>query len=364
VEALLLDEEERHAREREVMLATALTTLDHPVFILEQGVIRYANPASARQYGWTALELVGRTLSALVVDAAEGSTDGNPTPSSAEQVHRRADGSEFSAVLSVSPLRTDAGVVHGSVVSVRDVSHDRAVAEQLRHSEKMVALGELVAGVAHEINNPLTSISAFAELLLEDALTAEQLESVKLIKQESDRATSVIRDLLLFARKGDAATGPIDINQLVDQTLRVRTFVLRNAQIDLEVLLDTARPIVQGDAHRLQQVLLNLLTNAEHALRGRTLRRLTVSTRLTAGRVEVCVADTGHGMSPLVRRRLFEPFFTTKPPGAGTGLGLSMSYGIAQAHHGTLEVHSDEGVGTTVTLILPAASHPDFSAIT
>jgi two-component system NtrC family sensor kinase len=215
-------------------------------------------------------------------------------------------------------------------------------------------LGELVAGVAHEINNPLTGISAFAELLLEDELNDEQRESVQLIKRESDRATQVIRDLLLFARKSDAARGLVDVNALLEQTLRLRAYVLRSSEIEVSLHLDESCPTVQGDEQRLQQVILNLMTNAEHAMEGRPHRHLALRTRGDLDRVLISVQDTGHGMEPAVQQRLFEPFFTTKPPGLGTGLGLSVSYGIAQAHNGTLEVQSTANVGTMFTLNLPA----------
>ncbi len=366
IDALLLDEEERHAREREVMLATALTTLDHPVFILEDNIVRYANPAAAREYGWSTVELIGRVFSEFV--ASDQPQSGADLLVSAEHeieprdhVHRRRDGSEFAAVLTVSRLRSEAGLTTGAVVSVRDVTRDRAIAEQLRHSEKMIALGELVAGVAHEINNPLTGISAFSELLLEDALTDEHRESVQLIKRESDRATAVIRDLLIFARKADAGTRPVDINELVEQTLRLRAYTTRAIGVVVELHLDPSRPHVQGDAQRLQQVLLNLVVNSEQAMHGREIRRLTVHTRLEGDQVHITVSDTGSGMSANVKRRLFEPFFTTKPLGVGTGLGLSVSYGIAQTHRGTLDVQSEENVGTSITLTLPVLS-PDFLA--
>jgi two-component system NtrC family sensor kinase len=279
-----------------------------------------------------------------------------------DHVHRRRDGSEFAAVLTVSRLRSEAGQNTGAVVSVRDVTRDRAIAEQLRHSEKMIALGELVAGVAHEINNPLTGISAFAELLLEDSLTDEHRESVQLIKRESDRATAVIRDLLIFARKADAGTGPVDINELVEQTLRLRAYTARALGVVVELQLDPSRPRVEGDAQRLQQVLLNLVVNAEQAMHGRETRHLAVHTRVEGELVRITVSDTGSGMSANVKRRLFEPFFTTKPLGVGTGLGLSVSYGIAQTHRGTLDVQSEENVGTSITLTLPVLPSQDFDA--
>ena len=297
IDAVLLDEEERQARTREHTLATALITLDHPVFILDNNLIRYANPACAREYGWPVNELLGRAFTDLVAsvtpsrprlgltDRDEELLDEQSLP--AEHRHRRRDGTEFVAAVTVSELRTAGGVEHGTVVSVRDVTLDRAVAEQLRHSEKMVAIGELVAGVAHEINNPLTGISAFAELLLEDSLGAEQRESVQIIKRESDRATQVIRDLLLFARKSDVPVGPVDVNALVEQTLRLRAYVLRNSEIEVALDLDSSRPAVQGDAQRLQQVVLNLITNAEHAMEGCARRVLTLSTRQHDGRVVI-----------------------------------------------------------------------------
>jgi signal transduction histidine kinase len=146
----------------------------------------------------------------------------------------------------------------------------------------------------------------------------------------------------------------------VAQTLRLRGYALRSAGIEVRTELEPALPSVPGDGHKLHQVLLNLVSNAEYALAparmgGRETRVLTVRTSAHEGQVRVEVADTGCGMSTTVKRRLFEPFFTTKPPGVGTGLGLSVSYGIAQAHGGTLTVESEEGEGTQVTLVVPTA---------
>lgn len=371
VDAMLLDEEEQQAREREQVLATALMTLDHPVFILDDQHIRIANPAASREYGWPMAQLVGRRFDELVVSTPSTAPWGtasdrqaaDPVPlrtvvAQPTHVHRRRDGSEFPAAVAVNPLRNAHGVSTGAVVSVRDLTTEQAQAEQMRHAEKMVALGELVAGVAHEINNPLTGISAFAELLLDDTLAGEQRESVEMIKRESERATAVIRDLLLFARKGDAPVGPVDLNALVEQTLRLRGYAHRSAGLQVHTDLALTLPTVSGDGQRLQQVLLNLVTNAEHALAPErvgpdAIRTLTLRTTWAQHHVFVTVEDSGCGMTPEVKRRLFEPFFTTKPPGIGTGLGLSVSYGIAQAHGGSLSVESELGVGTRVCLTLP-----------
>jgi signal transduction histidine kinase len=238
---------------------------------------------------------------------------------------------------------------------------ERVLSEAVHQSEKLAAIGELVAGVAHELNNPLAGISTFAQLLLEDRLTEAQVESVRTIKLEADRAASVIRDLLTFARK----TGPrhvlVDLNAVVQQTVRLRGYALQSAGIEVEFDLDPALPSTTGDDQKLQQVLLNLLVNAEYAMRGSEIRRLMLRSALGTAeqgnrdRLVVEVADTGVGMTPDVCKHIFEPFFTTKPVGVGTGLGLSVSYGIVSAHGGTLDVRSEPGKGATFTLTLPVA---------
>jgi signal transduction histidine kinase len=207
--------------------------------------------------------------------------------------------------------------------------------------------------VAHELNNPLTGISTFAQLLLEDKLQGEQFESVSLIKREADRAIGVIRDLLLFARKTDARDVPLDINTLVKHTVRLRALASRSSGIEVHMKLDESNPRVRGDEQKLQQVLLNLLVNAEAAMQDTQLRHLSITTQRKQRTVHITVSDTGHGMMPSVSERVFEPFFTTKPPGEGTGLGLSVSYGIIQAHDGTISVESAPDVGTTFAILLP-----------
>lgn len=361
IDVQLLGEGERHRHERERMLATALATMDQPVFVLSlDRRVLYANDAAVREYGYTFDELITMTVDVLVASAVplRASDDLSRTPANvvvAEHVHRRRDGSQFPATVALSFIRHDNGAAIGQVLSVRNLTDERRIAEQLRQSEKLAALGELVAGVAHELNNPLAGISAFAQLLLEENLTADQRESARLIKREADRAVGVIRDLLLFSRKTGPSTMPVDINGLVQLTLRLRAYSLRASGVEVETHLDAMLPEVAGDDQKLQQVILNLIVNAEYAMRRSATRRLVIRTAHEADTVITEVSDTGLGMSEETLQRVFEPFFTTKPAGEGTGLGLSVSYGIIEAHNGTITVESVPGRGTTFRILLPAA---------
>jgi len=355
---------ERAANERARALAVALEAMDQPVLIRSRDeIVLYANGAALREYGYTREELIGlpsHVLTVLPTVRAHDHTREAPREDlaasgswSGELLLQRKNGSEFPAWLSINNIVNDEGEITASVISTRDLTEERRVAEQLRQSEKLVALGELVAGVAHEVNNPLTGISAFAQLLQEEKLTPDQLEAAQMIKREADRAVSVIRDLLTFARKTGPRSVPIDMNTLIEQTMRLRTYGLRTAGIDMKQELAPSLPRVRGDDRQLQQVLLNLVVNAEHALANCPRRIITLRTSSSVGRVIVEVSDTGQGMSVEVQKRIFEPFFTTKPEGSGTGLGLSVSFGIVQTHGGTLTVHSAPGAGATFRLTLP-----------
>ena len=356
--------EAESALARERTLAAALEALDQPVFICSTNAsIVHANGAALREYGYALAEFVGMDARRLIVSA--GGRDPLMLASasmrdrggwSGEMLQHRRQGAEFPAWVTISAIRNDAGDQVGAVVIVRDLTEERRVAEQLRQSEKLIALGELVAGVAHEVNNPLAGISAFAQLLQEDSLTPEQREAAQIIKREADRAVSVVRDLLTFARKTGPRIVAIDVNSLIEQTLRLRGYGLRTEGIDVELRLASDLPRVRGDDRQLQQVLLNLIVNAEHAMTAVARRVLTLRTALEGRRVVIEVSDTGTGMPADVQKRIFEPFFTTKTDGRGTGLGLSVSYGIIQTHRGTLTVQSAPGAGAAFRIALPTTA--------
>jgi PAS domain S-box-containing protein len=261
--------------------------------------------------------------------------------------------------LTVTPL-TEAGVVTGMLGIVRDVTDERRLTEQLVQQEKLAAVGELVSGVAHELNNPLASVMAFAQLLLAappDA--APDREAIDAINQESKRAAKIVANLLTFARQHQPERTIADLNRVVQDTLELRRYALRTAQVEIDAHLSPDLPLTWADAFQLQQVVLNLLTNAEHALSSWSgEKRIVVSTSRRGDQLAVSVADSGPGVPPENLSRIFNPFFTTKPVGEGTGLGLSISDGIVREHGGRIRVESRPGLGATFEIELPYASPP------
>jgi two-component system NtrC family sensor kinase len=245
------------------------------------------------------------------------------------------------------------------VVMVEDVTEQQALETQLVQSEKLAAVGQLVSGVAHELNNPLTSIAGLSEFLLEQKeLGKKDRGHLQVIQEQAERASRIVRNLLTFARKGAAERVPVDLNDVIRRTLSLTAYDLKLQDIAVERELSGALPDVFGDRHGLQQVVLNLLTNAAHAVaenpRERQ-RQITVSTWFD-GQVHLRVADTGPGISDEVAQSVFTPFFTTKEPGKGTGLGLSITYSIVESHGGqiTLEPRGPRG-GAAFRVDLPPA---------
>jgi two-component system NtrC family sensor kinase len=239
---------------------------------------------------------------------------------------------------------------------IRDVTDQKMLQEQLIQSEKMSAIGQLVSGVAHELNNPLAGISAFAQLLLaEKRFPPDQRTAAETIYSEARRASRIVQNLLTFARQHKAEKGPAAINQVLDDTLELRGYELRVRGIDVRREYDEALPDTMGDGHQLQQVFLNLITNAEQAMERAEGKhhRLTVRTRNAGDIIRIEVEDTGAGVPPNLLERIFNPFFTTKPTGHGTGLGLSISLGIVREHEGRIWAENTPQGGARFIVELP-----------
>jgi two-component system NtrC family sensor kinase len=242
------------------------------------------------------------------------------------------------------------------ICMIRDATTEKQLQQQLIQSEKMAAIGQLVSGVAHELNNPLASISAFAQLLLtEKSLPEDQRHSAEVVRGEAKRAARIVHNLLTFARQHKAEKVPADVNTVLHDTLELRIYELnvRGIQVARDFDVDTA-PITMVDVHQLQQVLLNLITNAEQAMMERENKRhrLVLRTRTLPDMVRIEVEDSGNGIPATAMHQIFNPFFTTKPVGKGTGLGLSISLGIVSEHGGRIWAENVNG-GARFTVELP-----------
>ena len=254
-----------------------------------------------------------------------------------------------------TPRAAESGAV---VVLVEDVTEQRVLEAQLIQNDKMASIGQLVSGVAHELNNPLTSIAGLTELLLErDPQLGMPREHLRVIHDQAERAGRIVRNLLTFARKGVAEKTPVDLNDVAARTALLIMYELQLHGIDLESVTGPNPVVVLGDRHELQQVLLNLVTNAVQAVsvldQGRV-RRIRLEITRQDGDAVLRVRDTGPGVPPHLVPHLFTPFFTTKSPGQGTGLGLSLSYGLVKAHGGELVYEAPSEGGAEFRVTLPA----------
>ncbi|HEU4387870.1 MAG TPA: ATP-binding protein [Blastocatellia bacterium] len=330
------------------------------------GLMLYVSPSVERVLGYQQAELVGKNIVyfvhpddiSRVVESFTrmGEVTGSGAPVEYRFLHK--DGS-WRFLESVANNLLQDPVVAGVVVNSRDISARKQLQEQLIQSEKMAALGQLVAGVAHELNNPLTSVIGYAQLLLADPqIRPEQKERVDLIYREAERTRRIVNNLLSFARQHKPSRTAADLNDLIGRTLELRAYDMRVNNIAVHQNLREI-PRVLADEHQIQQVLLNIIMNAEQAIRSsKKSGSLTVETGSASmdGREEVTVriADDGPGIKPDHLTRIFDPFFTTKPVGQGTGLGLSISYGIVKEHTGRIWAESTPGYGTSFFIQLPA----------
>jgi two-component system NtrC family sensor kinase len=326
-----------------------------------------ANRALAALAETTEAELIGRSFSEalggtseVVAQLIEAAQRGERTA----PVVARLEGSGRVLRLTAAPLAERAGP--GPVVMlVEDVTEQRIMEAQLIQNDKMASIGQLVSGVAHELNNPLTSIAGLTELLLERELHPDfPREHLRVIHDQAERAGRIVRNLLTFARKGVPEKAPVDLNDVAARTSLLIVYELQLHGIELEQALDPSPVVVLGDRYELQQVLLNLITNAVQAVSslpaGRPRKIIVATARLEQAVLRV--RDTGPGVASQNASSLFTPFFTTKAPGHGTGLGLSLSYGLVKSHGGELSYDPPLEGGAEFRVTLPLHDAPAETA--
>jgi two-component system, NtrC family, sensor kinase len=327
-----------------------------------------ANRALAALAETTEAELIGRSFSEALAGTSEVVSQLIQAAQRGERtapVVARLEGSGRVLRLTAAPLAERAGP--GPVVMlVEDVTEQRIMEAQLIQNDKMASIGQLVSGVAHELNNPLTSIAGLTELLLERELHPDfPREHLRVIHDQAERAGRIVSNLLTFARKGVPEKAPVDLNDVAARTSLLIVYELQLHGIDLEQALDPSPVVVLGDRYELQQVLLNLITNAVQAVSslpaGRP-RKIVVATSRSERQAVLRVRDTGPGVAPQNASSLFTPFFTTKAPGHGTGLGLSLSYGLVKSHGGELSYDPPLEGGAEFRVVLPLHDAPAETA--
>jgi len=255
------------------------------------------------------------------------------------------------------PQRQDGEAV-GRVWSFRDVTERTQSEQALRQTEKLAAMGSLLAGVAHELNNPLSVILGQAEMMIRTAGSGPLAQRADQIVQAAGRCASIVGNFLALARQRPPERSRLDLNEVVREVLDIVSYPLRMDGVDVVLDLHADIPVLMGDPHQLHQVVLNLITNAQdamHATEGPRMMVVSTSFDAASQRIRLEVSDTGPGIPADVRSRLFEPFFTTKPPGQGTGLGLSLCQGIVESHGGRIQAESEEGKGALFRVELPVA---------
>lgn len=350
----------QRADQRLRLLAAAIEqTGDSIVITRADGTIEHVNDAFLRAAGYSREEL-GRLTSSDMSQSPFEMTSGHIFSEVSRHgvwrgtlVRRRRDGSVYHVSCTVVALRNpSAGITH--LVGVeRDITDELNLRDQLVHTERLSAIGALVAGVAHEINNPLQTILGSAEVLLEEQAQSGRRE-LELVRREAGRAAQIVRNLLSFIRRTAPDRAAIDLNAIVTATAELRQYHLERSNIALDIALHPAPLPVFVNKEEIQQIVLNLVLNAEQALEPQRGGRITVRTFGHSRHQVLEVADDGPGISKELRGRIFEPFFTTKDVGEGTGLGLSISHGIAYAHGGSLELCPNPARGACFRLMLPA----------
>jgi PAS domain S-box-containing protein len=329
------------------------------------GRVRYANPATARAFGYTLEELGAKPAFDFIYPEERGKAQKAIEQASLGET---VEGVELRVVtkagdtrwVQFSATRIDFEGQPAVLVNGVDVTQQKQLEQQLIQSEKLTALGELISGITHELNNPLTAVLGYAELAQELRVEGELAGYLGHIAEQAARASGIIGNLLVFARQKEPEREPVSLNGVAGSALDLRGYELRVSNIQVVTELDDGLPCVLGDFQQLVQVVLNLVNNAEYAIHkhretGAITLRTTHFSRGGHPWTRLEVLDNGPGIAEQFLTRIFDPFFTTKRPGEGTGLGLSVSYGIVAAHQGLIYAENRPEGGARFVVELPAA---------
>lgn len=319
------------------------------------------NKALARKFNAQPEELIGRKCHDLLYCKNEPnlSCPHSKTLRTAEVASAEADDMVFEGTFKITtfPVFNEDGEVWASVHVARDITQEKLLREQLLHAEKLSSVGKLVAGIAHELNNPLMGIMGFSQILMDtpgDKKVDDVKEKLRKIYHESLRTAKIVQNLLTFARAKKTEREYHNINEIVKHTIELREYSLKANNIKVNLALEENLPRTMVDLFQLQQVFINIINNAEDAMvAAKGSGKLQIKTRKNRRKIEIIFKDDGPGIPREIVHKVFDPFFTTKDVGKGTGLGLSITHGIITEHGGTIDIMSPDGGGTTVAIDLP-----------
>jgi PAS domain S-box-containing protein len=367
----LVDITERRAMEKQLhqqqeFARRLIDSFPDLIFVVDpQRRYTFVSPKFKEVLGYEASDIIGHTFGErthlddrpAMVALFDDLIAGKQNFASIEVRVRHTQGEWRSLKCNFSPLFNEEGKIEGVVVSGRDVTEVKRLESQLIQAEKLAAMGQMLAGVAHELNNPLTAILGASELLRDrqgvDDNTKRQLE---MTHRQARRAARIVQNLLEFSRPASPQKKNLDLNVVIDRTLQLHDHSLRRNNVEVEFHAVPGFPLIVGDANQLIQIFLNLISNAEHAIREvRPSGRVQIRLGRSGNRVFATVQDDGVGIKPEALPKIFDPFFTTKRPGGGTGLGLSICMSIVREHGGNIEAASLPAGGAAFTVSLPIA---------
>jgi PAS domain S-box-containing protein len=360
---------ERQLRRQEEFQRRLLESFPDLILVLDlKGQYTFVSARIGELLGYGPDHLMGKnvddveTTSPELAELYRTVASGQSSLTSCEYGARHYDGSWRTMLGMASPLLDAEGQPAGVIISVRDVTMEKKLEQQIIQSERLAAMGQMIGGFAHELNNPLTSILGMAELLQEGDTSEAARKQVGILHKEARRAAEIVQNLQYFARPPAPGRSQVNLNELVQRTVQMQSYPLRKSNITVDFLPEPSIPAVVADPNQLMQVFLNLLLNAEQAIRE---SRVKGTIRVRIGRkpdsVWIVFQDDGPGIATENLAHIFDPFFTTKRPGRGTGLGLSICKTVLREHGGNIEATTAPGGGAVFTITLPVGT-PETTA--
>ncbi len=367
-QGLLIDVTVQRDEQYEILLQDrfrqqTLENFPDVIVVLDRsGTFRYANSRLKEVLDCSPQAIVGKPRNAPgspVAGDAFGAvfadlTNGSAQSGAAEYIAQHRDGGWRALRATAQAVRGDNGEIYGVIAGIRDVTHYRQVERQLIQSERLAAIGQMIDGFAHELNNPLTAIVGVIDLLESSKLDENATRKLQMLKTQAQRAVSIVQNLLFFTRPPTSSGVRLDLSELLQRTIALQEHSLMLNNISIDFIPETGLPTILGNPNQLMQVFLNLLINAEQAIR--EIRKAgTIRVRLgsTQDRLWVSIQDDGPGIAEDTVKKMFDPFYTTKRPGRGTGLGLSVAMAILKEYSGNIDAQPGPGGGAVFTVSLP-----------